>query len=545
MIHALVFRLLQADEHELDPVVVALAMQQLRRRLAADLVTRSPAYIVGRACIDAMVKVILSRRHSIDTKTVADVRSMLVQYCQGATVPMVFRITAHKAYARFLAGRHSWAAALDFALQCTLTATSPSSGRGNTTRESVLARSAWEEVAALAPAAAAVGQAVPRKPLLRAATLIRDCSDARLRHLAFVTLRRLQQQPPTMFIPQDHLVLPFPEEPAMAANAQGMMKGHISLAVAASLPAPMDMDFGAGPSNGGATGVFTAVPEDQIKEKIKLDIKGMKSTMSGLVSGHALPAVSTGAPAISSGPPPPAAAAEVVSAGDGDAALPVVQAAVEESGVGAATLPSVEPTEPSQQAQQHAPIISLKLASPKLPSPRPTSPQTDGAPQVAIKPQFKKIKLMGSLLKKEEPGTKQIEAEEGPSGAVPATAVPPSGVGVGVGEVPLSVKPPAAMPAAVADAGVAPPVAAPVAPEPSVAPPPPPPMEIIPPPPPPVAIAPPPVAAEPAPAVPAAAPSEQLPPSTSRPEEQRQQQQPVKKPLGLKIKLPKMFPPNA
>ncbi|KAG7671697.1 hypothetical protein Ndes2526B_g07413 [Nannochloris sp. 'desiccata'] len=201
---------------DMDENLVETVMKQLKRRLAGDLVAPSPGNCVGIACLYAMVAVILHRKKDVGKAYVDAVQRVLVKHCSNSgNISMVLKIAAHKALARFLAGRKGWATALEFALQCTEHAEQKI--RENSCYYSVLARVVWEEVASLAPAAAAAGQPVPQSILLVAADLLRVCSDSRLQHLAFVTLRRLQQQPPSMYVPRDDLQLLFPEELMPAA----------------------------------------------------------------------------------------------------------------------------------------------------------------------------------------------------------------------------------------------------------------------------------------------------------------------------------------
>ena len=397
---------------DIDPVVLNIAMEQLRRRLAADLVTRSPGYIVGVACLNAMVKIVLSRKQNIPPQFVTIVDDTLMEYCKGTTVPMVLRITAHKAYARFIAGRHSWATALEFALFCTTKAAVE-----NNTLASALARAAWEEVAALAPAAAVAGQPVARKPLLRAATLVRQCSDSRIRHLAFVTLRRLQQQPPTIYIPQDHLVLPFPEETVPVLPNIGM-QGKISLAGMGSLPVPMDLDGNdlllSSSMGGGAGTMFSAVP-DAFKEKIKLKSDHrLKGTTSGFISGGGGPAISTGAPAVSSG-------GQGERDGGGLLLGEVVVGLNEggQAGAGGSLLP------PTIKPAAAAPIIKLGIPKGTSPVKNVSVPSTAGeggtegaaAPTLIKLPQVMKIKLGTAVaMKKDEaPPTKVHSIDNTPT----------------------------------------------------------------------------------------------------------------------------------
>jgi len=201
---------------DMDENLVETVIKQLKRRLAGDVVAPSPRNSVGIACLYAMVSAILHRKKDVE-KTYADaVQRVLVKHCSGGgNISMALKIAAHKALARFLAGRKGWATALEFALQCTDRV--EDNIKESTCYYSVLARAVWEEVASLAPAAAAVGQSVPQSFLLAAADLLRVCSDSRLQHLAFVTLRRLQQQPPSLYVPRDDLQLLFPEESMPAA----------------------------------------------------------------------------------------------------------------------------------------------------------------------------------------------------------------------------------------------------------------------------------------------------------------------------------------
>lgn len=201
---------------DMDGNLVETVIKQLKRRLAGDVVAPSPGNCVGIACLYAMVAVILQRKKDVEKVYVDAVQKVLVKHCSSSeNISMVLKIAAHKALARFLAGRKGWATALEFALQCT--------DRAEDTRKEskcyyfMLARAVWEEVASLAPAAAAASQPVPQSLLLVAADLLRVCSDSRLQHLAFVTLRRLQQQPPTLYVPRDDLQLLFPEELMPAA----------------------------------------------------------------------------------------------------------------------------------------------------------------------------------------------------------------------------------------------------------------------------------------------------------------------------------------
>jgi transcription initiation factor TFIID subunit 2 len=247
----------------MDPDVVETVIKELKRRLAGDVVAPSPGNCVGVACLYAMVAVILHRKKDVGKQYVDAVQKVLVKHCasdtknlnsDGGGVSMVLKIAAHKALARLLAGRQGWATALEFALQCTERAEDSSSN----CYYSILARAVWEEVAAVAPAAAAAGQPIPQSLLLNTADLLRICTDSRLRHLAFVTLRRLQQQPPTLYVPRDDLQLLFPEEAMPTAAVQAISVPLPVPSEAQEAAQPIDVQIKLGKINPAPSGVTTA-----------------------------------------------------------------------------------------------------------------------------------------------------------------------------------------------------------------------------------------------------------------------------------------------
>jgi transcription initiation factor TFIID subunit 2 len=289
---------------DLDEQLIETALEELKRRLVGDVVAPSPGNIVGISCIYALVAVILNRKSDVDKQYVDAVQKVLVKHCSCSS--MNLKIAAHKALAKFLAGRKGWSTALEFALQCTDRAEEGSVDACN----SLLARAVWEEVAVLAPAAAAAGQPIPQATLLVAADLLRVCSDARIQHLAFVTLRRLQQQPPTLYTPRDDLQLIFPEEsvPATAAAvaAVSVLPPPSEAAEPVALQLKLRVDGGAAGAAAAPSVATTTAAGAMPKMKIKL---GGGGALGGAGSGPMMSGGGGGTTIMSDGRAPAAAAA--------------------------------------------------------------------------------------------------------------------------------------------------------------------------------------------------------------------------------------------